>query len=145
MWKCPKCGEKIEDQFESCWKCANKGVEIQPGGGVDYKALGLLVSTTPYIEGRESAATLDIVCGEAIMGANVLRDLVAGITDIIGGRSGVYETKLREARMVALYEMVVEARTLGADAVVGVDLDYETVGQSMLMVTASGTAITLKH
>ena len=144
MWKCPKCGERIEDQFDSCWKCANKGREIQPGGAADYKSLGLPVSTTPYIEGREAASTLDIVCGEAIMGANVLRDLVAGITDIIGGRSGVYETKLREARMVALYEMVVEAKSLGADAVVGVDIDYETVGQSMLMVTAAGTAVTLK-
>ena len=78
------------------------------------------------------------------MGANIFRDILAGITDVIGGRSGAYEGKLREARLIALNEMVAEAKELGADAVVGIDIDYETLGQSMLMVTASGTAVTLK-
>lgn len=101
------------------------------------------LSTTPGIPGRECASTRGVVCGEAIMGANVVRDLLASITDIIGGRSGAYEEKLREARLIALSEMAAEAKALGADAVVGIDIDYETIGQSMLMVTASGTAVTL--
>lgn len=142
MWICPKCGERLEDQFKSCWKCA--GRELPPGEALDPEPVALPLSTTPTIPGRECAATLGIVCGEAIMGANILRDLVAGLTDIIGGRSGVYETKLRQARHVALQEMTVEAVALGADAVVGIDLDYETIGESMLMVTASGTAVRLK-
>jgi len=78
------------------------------------------------------------------MGANFLRDIVAGITDFVGGRSGVYENKLREGRQIAIREMVEEARNLGGNAVVGIDIDYETVGDSMLMVSATGTAVTLE-
>jgi uncharacterized protein YbjQ (UPF0145 family) len=105
----------------------------------------MIVTTTPSVEGRRIVEYLGIVTGETIMGANVVRDFMAAFTDIIGGRSGVYESKLREGREVAIAEMVEEARRLGADAVVGVDLDYEVVGQggSMLMVTASGTAVRL--
>lgn len=144
MWTCPKCGEQLEDQFESCWKCANEGREIRPVGSGEMMAIDLPTSTTPQIPGYECVDTRGVVCGEAIMGANVFRDLLASITDIIGGRSGAYEGKLREARMIALSEMVAEARDRGADAVVGIDIDYETIGQSMLMVTASGTAVTLR-
>lgn len=79
------------------------------------------------------------------MGANIFRDFVAGITDIVGGRSGVYETKLREGRAIALNEMKQEAIELGANAVIGVDLDYETVGDTMMMISASGTAVLLKN
>jgi uncharacterized protein YbjQ (UPF0145 family) len=87
---------------------------------------------------------LGVVTGEAILGANVFRDLFAGIRDVIGGRSGSYEEVLREARDAALKEMQAEAQKRGADAIVGVDLDYETVSQgTMLMVTASGTAVKL--
>lgn len=142
MWICPKCGERLDDQFESCWKCAGRA--LPPGEALEQEPVSLPLSTTPTIPGRDCAETRGIVCGEAIMGANIFRDLVAGITDIIGGRSGVYENKLREARHVALHEMALEARALGADAVVGIDLDYETIGESMLMVTASGTAVRLK-
>lgn len=78
------------------------------------------------------------------MGANIIRDFMASVTDIVGGRSGAYEEKLREARNTALNEMMAEAQALGADGVVGIDIDYETIGQSMLMVTATGTAVTLK-
>ena len=83
--------------------------------------------------------------GEGILGANIFKDLFAGIRDIVGGRSGAYEQELAKARTIAIQEMTVAASALGADAVVGVDLDYETVGQggSMLMVTASGTAVRL--
>ena len=144
MWKCEKCGEKIEDQFDDCWKCANKGREMLSLGSGEILAIDIPTSTTPCIPGYECVESRGVVCGEAIVGANIFRDILAGITDVIGGRSGAYEGKLREARMIALSEMVVEAKELGADGVVGIDIDYETVGSSMLMVNASGTAVKLK-
>ncbi|HHV65377.1 MAG TPA: heavy metal-binding domain-containing protein [Peptococcaceae bacterium] len=103
----------------------------------------MILTTTPSVEGRKITAYLGIVTGEAIMGANIIRDIFASITDIIGGRSGAYEEKLQEAREVALKELEERASYLGANAVVGIDLDYEVVGQggSMLMVSASGTAV----
>jgi uncharacterized protein YbjQ (UPF0145 family) len=104
----------------------------------------MIISTTPSIEGRSIAEYRGLVTGEAILGANIFKDLFAGIRDIVGGRSGAYEQELAKARSIALEEMEALAVSLGADAVVGVDLDYETVGQgSMLMVTASGTAVRL--
>ncbi|MCA3723970.1 YbjQ family protein [Phenylobacterium sp.] len=105
----------------------------------------MLTSTTPYIAGREIAETLGVVTGEAIIGANIFRDLLAGLTDIVGGRSRAYESAMRDARQIALKEMGEEARRRGGDAVVGVDLDYETLGSgSMLMVSATGTAVRLR-
>ena len=105
----------------------------------------MIVSTTPTIEGRPVRDYLGVVAGEAILGANIFRDVVASVRDVIGGRSGSYEKVLREAREAALREMQDEARRLGADAVVGVDYDYETLGAngSMLMVAVSGTAVRL--
>ena len=103
----------------------------------------MIITTTPNIEGRPIRTYHGIVVGEAIMGANVVRDFFASITDVIGGRSGAYESKLQDAREVALKEMQDRAARVGANAVVGVDLDYEVVGESMLMVSASGTAVTL--
>lgn len=103
----------------------------------------MIITTTPNIEGRPIRTYHGIVVGEAIMGANVVRDFFASITDVIGGRSGAYESKLQDAREVALKEMQDRAARMGANAVVGVDLDYEVVGESMLMVSASGTAVTL--
>ena len=103
----------------------------------------MIVTTTPTIEGRTITAYHGIVVGEAIMGANFVRDFFASVTDVIGGRSGSYENKLRDARTVAMRELEAEARDKGADAVVGVDLDYEVVGESMLMVSVSGTAVSL--
>ena len=102
----------------------------------------MITTTTPSVEGRKISAYHGIVVGEAILGANVFRDLFAGITDIIGGRSGAYEEELGKARTVALQEMQDRARDMGANAVVGVDLDYEVIN-NMLMVSASGTAVTL--
>ena len=103
----------------------------------------MIISTTPTLEGRPIAEYRGLVSGEAILGANIFKDLFAGIRDITGGRSGAYEQELNKARTFAVEEMTAAAAALGADAVVGVDLDYETVGQggSMLMVTASGTAV----
>ena len=102
----------------------------------------MITTTTPSVEGKSITAYHGIVVGEAILGANVFRDLFAGITDIIGGRSGAYEEELGKARTVALEEMQDRARDLGANAVVGVDLDYEVIN-NMLMVSASGTAVSL--
>ncbi len=103
----------------------------------------MLVTTTPTIEGKRITAYYGIISGETIIGANIIRDFLAGVRDIVGGRSGSYEEVLREAKDVALREMQDNARALGANAVIGVDLDYETVGGSgsMLMVTACGTAV----
>jgi uncharacterized protein YbjQ (UPF0145 family) len=104
----------------------------------------MIQTTTPGVDGRTIGEYLGVVTGEAILGANIVRDLFAGIRDIVGGRAGAYEEELRKARQIALTEMEAEATSRGADAVVGIDLDYETVGNgSMLMVTASGTAVRL--
>jgi len=103
----------------------------------------MIITTTQSVEGRSIAKYLGLVAGEAIMGANVVRDLFASITDIVGGRSGAYEAKLNEARRIAIDEMVEKARRLGADAVVGIDIDYEVIREGMLMVAASGTAVRL--
>lgn len=103
----------------------------------------MITTTTNTIEGRKITAYHGIVTGEAIMGANIVRDLFAQVTDIIGGRSGAYEQKLGEGRETAIREMQERARAMGANAVVGVDLDYEVIGQ-MLMVSASGTAVTVE-
>jgi uncharacterized protein YbjQ (UPF0145 family) len=103
----------------------------------------MIVTTTPTIEGRPVRTYHGIVVGEAIMGANVVRDFFASVTDFVGGRSGAYESKLQDAREVALQEMQDHAGRMGANAVVGVDLDYEVIGDSMLMVSASGTAVTI--
>ena len=103
----------------------------------------MIVTTTNSIDGHRIVEYRGIVVGEAIMGANVVRDVFAQITDIVGGTSGAYESKLQDARETALSELEDRARALGANAVVGVDLDYEVVGQSMLMVSASGTAVVI--
>jgi uncharacterized protein YbjQ (UPF0145 family) len=105
----------------------------------------MIITTTPAVEGQRIVAYHGIVTGEAILGANFFRDFFASIRDVVGGRSGSYEKVLRSARDTALDEMADEARRKGANAVVGVDLDYGAIGsgESMLMVTASGTAVTL--
>jgi uncharacterized protein YbjQ (UPF0145 family) len=103
----------------------------------------MLVTTTNAIEGRRIVEYKGLVAGEAILGANLFRDLFASIRDIVGGRSGSYEKVLNDARQTAVGEMTDKAAALGANAVIGVDLDYETIGSngSMLMVTAAGTAV----
>ena len=105
----------------------------------------MLLSTTPTIEGSPIREYKGVVTGETIIGANVFKDFMAGLRDFFGGRSGTYETVLAEAKDTSLSEMAERARQLGANAVVGIDLDYETIGQgnSMLMVTCSGTAVVI--
>lgn len=105
----------------------------------------MIVSTTPSIEGKKVTKYLGVVSGEAIMGANIVSDIFAGVRDIVGGRSGAYEEQLRKAKQIAIDEMMGEASKLGANAILSVDLDYETVGKgSMLMVSASGTAVVVE-
>ncbi|MEO0379415.1 MAG: heavy metal-binding domain-containing protein [Pseudomonadota bacterium] len=101
----------------------------------------MILTTTPSIEGYKITDYKSIVVGEAIMGANIVRDFFASVTDIVGGRSGAYETKLKDARDEAMREIEERAAAIGANAVVGIDLDYEVVGDSMLMVSVSGTAV----
>ncbi len=107
----------------------------------------MILTTTDGVGEQKIVAHLGIVSGEAILGANIFKDFFAGIRDIVGGRSGAYEKSLREAKDTALKEMTDQARALGANAVIGIDLDYETIslsgGGSMLMVAASGTAVKL--
>jgi len=108
----------------------------------------MLITTTPSVDGKRITRYLGLVSGEAILGANIFRDFFAGIRDIVGGRSAAYEQELRKAKEIALAEMQQQAEALGGNAVVGVDLDYETIqvgaGGGMLMVSASGTAVTLE-
>jgi uncharacterized protein YbjQ (UPF0145 family) len=104
----------------------------------------MLISTTSTLQGKDVEEYLGIVSGEVILGANVVRDFLAGITDIIGGRSGAYENKLAEGRELAIREMTERARALGANAIIGVDLDFETLREGMMMVIATGTAVRVK-
>jgi uncharacterized protein YbjQ (UPF0145 family) len=108
----------------------------------------MIITTTDQVEGRRVIDYLGVVTGEAIIGVNVFRDFFAGIRDIVGGRSAAYEQELRKAKQIALEEMEQEAAQLGATAIVGVDLDYETIqvgsGGGMLMVSASGTAVVVE-
>lgn len=105
----------------------------------------MIITTTPTIEGHPIREYKGLVTGETIIGANFVKDFFAGLRDIVGGRSGVYESVLREAKDTALKEMEEHARAIGANAIVGIDLDYEALGanSSMLMVTASGTAVVI--
>jgi uncharacterized protein YbjQ (UPF0145 family) len=106
----------------------------------------LLLTTTPSVEGQRITRYLGVVAGEAILGANVFKDIFASVRDLVGGRSATYEKELQNAREIALAELQVRAAELGANAVVGIDLDYEVLGQggSMLMVSASGTAVRIE-
>jgi len=104
------------------------------------------MTTTPSLEGRRIVAYRGVIAGEAILGANLFKDLFAGIRDLVGGRSGTYEKELRKAREIALRELAAQAEELGANAVVGIDIDYEVLGEKngMLMVSASGTAVVVE-
>lgn len=106
----------------------------------------MLMTTTSSLQDKTVTDYRGIVTGEAIVGANIFKDLFAGIRDIVGGRSAAYENELAKARSIAMHEMQERAAALGANAIIGIDLDYETVGQnsSMLMVTATGTAVIVR-
>ncbi|WP_079505433.1 YbjQ family protein [Mesobacillus jeotgali] len=105
----------------------------------------MIVTTTSALQGKEVDSYLGIVSGEAIMGANVVRDFLASVTDVIGGRSSAYENKLAEGREIAIREMEDKARRMGANAIIGVDLDFETLREGMMMCIATGTAVKIKE
>lgn len=104
----------------------------------------MVITTTSSLQGKEIERYIGVVSGEAIMGANVVRDFLASVTDIIGGRSSAYENKLSEGREIAISEMEDKARRLGANAIIGVDLDFETLREGMMMCIATGTAVIVK-
>lgn len=101
----------------------------------------MILTTMSQIDGKPVQEYKGVVHGETIVGANIFKDLMASVRDVFGGRSGAYEAELKKAREIALSELAEEAKKLGANAVIGIDLDYEVIGQSMLMVTATGTAV----
>jgi uncharacterized protein YbjQ (UPF0145 family) len=168
MWNCPKCGERHEDSFEICWNCGTaqdgtedpgferaeaEGVhavettEVGPAGFSDPADRGaserMVVTTTPGVEGRRIIRYCGLVAGETILQPNSFRHFLASLADIGGERSTARESELRTARQLALNQMEQAALELGANAIVGVDLDYQTVGEhgAMLMVSVSGTAV----
>jgi len=106
----------------------------------------MLITTTPNIEGKRIVQYLGLANGEAIIGSNIVKDFLAGIRDVVGGRSGAYEQALREAKGMAMSEMIEQAQRLGANAVIGIDLDYQTVGNNggLLMVSCNGTAVVVE-
>jgi uncharacterized protein YbjQ (UPF0145 family) len=125
----------MEDQFDECWNCAAATVAADD-------AVEIVLSTTSAVPGSVVAGALGIVCGEAILGADVFKDFLAGSTDIVGARSGAYQNKLKTAREIALAAMAAEAEERGADAVVGIAINYTTIQGTILLITASGTAVT---
>ena len=141
MWECPECGEELEDGFDSCWKCANEGVEIdrEVSGGLP-DVSDVVFVTTDDVPGWRVVETFGVVCGEAIIGTNAFSDMFAGIADILGGRAGAYEANLQTAREIAMAEMGLAAKERRANCVLGIHIDYETIRGTMLMVAATGTA-----
>lgn len=142
MWVCKGCGEEQDDNYEVCWNCdtIKDGVELEE---TDYED-SLIFSTTSSLETHYIRKYLGIVSGETILGANIISDFFAGVTDIVGGRSGTYEDYLREARQSALATVGQRAIGIKANAVIGVKFDYETIRGSMLMVTCTGTAVVVE-
>ena len=124
-----------------CYSCSR--YEERSAGLPGHREKFMLLTTTPSVEGKRITRYCGVIAGEAILGANLFKDLFAGIRDLVGGRSGTYEKELQRAREIALEELEQRARDMGANAVVGIDIDYEIMGKEngMLMVSASGTAV----
>lgn len=138
MWTCPVCDGQTDDGFNACWTCRTPRNGIPPGTEV---LLRVTVSTTPTLQTHSITQYLGPVFGETILGANVLRDIFASVTDFVGGRSEEYETILQRGRTIAIREMAERAERMGGNAVAGVSLTYESVRDSMLMVCSTGTAV----
>ena len=144
-WTCETCGEKLGDQFESCWKCANDRVELMPGAnGEQVAVVDIPISTTPSLPGYRILDGRGVVTGQSIIAGSLLEDWIAGMTDIFGGRSGVYENRFREAKLTAVSDMAAEAKNKGANGIIGIAFDFESLGKAntMLLVGVSGTAVT---
>jgi uncharacterized protein YbjQ (UPF0145 family) len=141
MWRCPKCNEELDDSFDTCWKCANDGVEADAQTGSDLPDISdVMLVTVPEVPGRRVVETLGVVSGEAIIGANVFNERLVCLLDIVGGRAGLYESILQGAREIALAEMGQGAKERGGNCVLGIKIDYVSLRGTMLMVAATGTA-----
>ena len=153
QWKCSICDSSVEAGKEECPTCGHQSdlsredIELfRAQYQKKTQESGIIFSTTPQLEGHAIEEYLGVVVGEAVLGANIVRDLFAGIRDIVGGRSNAYETELKKARSIAFTDLGKEAYLIGANAVVGIDLDYEVMGAggSIMMVSVSGTAVRTK-
>jgi len=141
-WKCKHCGELNDEEIHiNCWKCKEPRYE-QCSSNLESS---FVCSTTPQIPGRIITESVGIVFGDAIVGASIMKDFVAGFKDAVGGRSKTYESQLKISRNIAITDMIQVAKNLGADAIIGVDIDYETMGQSLMVVCSSGTAVKLEQ
>ena len=138
MWTCQNCGGQTDDEFKVCWTCRTPKDGTSPEQDV---LLRVLVTTTPTLQSHNITQYFGPVFGETILGANAIRDLFASITDIIGGRSTQYEQVLTRGRNIAIREIAERTERMGGNAVVGMSVTYESVGDTMLMVCATGTAV----
>ena len=150
-WECSNCHEKVEDSFDACWKCGRSkdGLE-QRFSAADSATLeglrgdvpdGIILATTPSLESHTVVRYLGVVFGEAIVGAGIFNDFLASVTELVGGRSASYESPLADARRTALADMARRAKDLGANAILAIDVDYETIRDTMIIVTCCGTAV----
>lgn len=135
QWTCSICGGKTDAEFDRCWNCKTSRLAVEGN------ETSILIVTTPTLQTHRVVEYLGPVFGEVILGANVLRDFFAGLTDLAGGRAASYESVLAEGRLAALNEMRGRAVELGATAVIGLQVDYSTVNNSMMMICCSGTAV----
>lgn len=140
-WTCPSCGNETDLGYNVCWTCRAPRPGSEPVASPTSTSTNLLITTTPSFATHAIDNYFGPVFGETIYGANVLRDFFASITDVVGGRSGQYESLLIQGRNTAMAEMAERAEKLGANAVVGMRFDYSTVGNSMLMICCNGTAV----
>ncbi|WP_044256195.1 YbjQ family protein [Rhodopirellula sp. SWK7] len=138
-WKCPQCDGETDLGFNICWTCRAPRPGTQPGS--EFPTNDLLVSTTPSLHTHNIDRYVGPVFGETIYGANMMRDFLAALTDITGGRSHQYESVLARGRSTAIAEMARQAKSLGGNAIVGMQMDYSSLGNSMLMICCSGTAV----
>ena len=143
MVNCPECGERVSPEDHFCTNCGYDLSDME----WEKKTLDtdIVITTTNSVQGKEIEEYLGIVAGEAMMGANIVKDFTAGIRNIVGGRSGQYEKEIAQGRKEALRDLEEEAENLDADAVVGATFDYEEMSEGMLWITATGTAVKLKN
>ncbi len=137
MWTCSNCDGQTDDDFEICWTC-----RIPRGGPANYHDTErVLVTSTPTLSTHDIVHYVGPVFGETVYGANFMRDFVAGFTDALGGRSQTYENILLRGRTAAIHALQLQAEQKDCNAVVGLDIQYEAIGDSMIMICASGTAV----
>ncbi len=135
---CPNCGEEVPEDSSFCTHCGQDLSDVE-----SLEEVEMPTTTTNSIEGREIEEYLGIVSGEAMMGADIMKDLSAGIKDIVGGRSGKYEEEIRKGRTEAMKDLKDRAKEMEADAVIGISVDYEEMSEGMLWINVTGTAVEL--